>query len=139
VHKYRLLFDISGGRATAMASHEDEFILIPRLRLSFQEMMELTPVTAASGDGLSNTKRFLSRRQAWKLGPDLAWKHKKSVEEDPRKSFGRGAYGGHVYIQAPLAAARVVEKEDELTPAAGKLGIHVSTVEPNRMRKNILV
>lgn len=91
-------------------------------RFSVQECMELTSLP--SHDENPKAHRFMSRQPAWKPGNELPWG---KVKRDPTKSrtFGPGAFGGHVYAQAPLAAARVVEKEDETASVKGKLAIHV--------------
>lgn len=102
-------------------------------RLSFQDNMELTWLP---GTGTS-PQRFISTMPAWKPGKGLPWVEMAAASgrKPPRASlrsrtFGPGAYGGHVYAQAPLAAAKVVEKADEGTSTGERLGLHVSL--PNR-------
>lgn len=92
-------------------------------RFSVQECLELTPLP--SHDEKPPVHRFMSRQPAWKPGNELPWG---KVKHNPKKSrtFGPGAFGGHVYAQAPLAAAKVVEKEDQAASVKGKLAIHVS-------------
>ncbi|RDA88170.1 hypothetical protein CP532_6834 [Ophiocordyceps camponoti-leonardi (nom. inval.)] len=87
-------------------------------RLGFQEAMAMTALPSASG---SSARRFVSRRPAWKPGNELPWDSLfKNLDGPPvPRHSSAGAYGGHVYAQAPLAAARVVEDEGR-----GKLGIH---------------
>lgn len=97
-------------------------------RLGFLENMEMVRL-AGNGDA-DDTHQFMSRQPAWQPGAQLPWeetddiaKHKTAVY------FTTRAYGGHVYVQAPLAAVKVVEGEDELakvTPNNGRFGIHVS-------------
>jgi hypothetical protein len=107
-------------------------------RMSFQECMELSRLPA---DGSSKVQRFVSRQPAWKPGGEKVWgklrkvdpRHtsgnsEKNVDPMGRRTFGPGAFGGHVYAQAPLAAARVVQEEDQSTPECNKLAIHVSCV-----------
>lgn len=98
-------------------------------RLDFQEYMSLNRLPPDASN--PSVQKFVSRRPAWKPGNDLPW-GKVKVKRDPSgtRTFGPGAFGGHVYAQAPLAAARVVEQEDENTPVSGKLGIHVSALPP---------
>lgn len=92
-------------------------------RFSVQECFDLAPLPA--NEAFPSVQRYMSRRPAWKPGNELPWG---KIKRDPTKprNFGPGAFGGHVYAQAPLAAARVVEKEDESAAAKGKLTIHVS-------------
>lgn len=106
-------------------------------RMSFQECMELSRL-AADGSS-SKVQRFVSRQPAWKPGGEKVWgklrkidpphtsgNREKNVDAKGRRTFGPGAFGGHVYAQAPLAAARVVQEEDQSTPEGNKLAIHVS-------------
>ncbi|KAL6859532.1 thioesterase-like superfamily domain-containing protein [Trichoderma novae-zelandiae] len=79
----------------------------------------------ASQDGV---KIYMSHTPAWRPGAELPWK---SVDENPSQKsnmvgFRPGAFGGHVYAQAPLAAARAVEEDEEEAGrnGNGKLGIH---------------
>lgn len=86
----------------------------------------------------SNVHKFVSRAPAWKPGKGLPWT-KVTVPNDrsrPR-TFGPGAFGGHVYAQAPLAAAKVMEKVDEKTPPTSKLGIHVSWFQQGESEFNV--
>lgn len=98
-------------------------------RLSFQENMELTWLP---GSG-NSPQRLVSTMPAWKPGKGLPWAEidaasGRNRNRDPSKprTFGPGAFGGHVYAQAPFAAAKVVEKADRETPVGNKLGLHVS-------------
>lgn len=96
-------------------------------------------LTSGSSSSSSTTgevvQRFLSQSPAWKPGQELPWGSPQFQKSNRGRTFGPGAFGGHVYAQAPLAAARVVEEEEEkekekLEAANGavkrKLGIHVS-------------
>lgn len=96
-------------------------------RMSFQENMELAWIPKGPND---TTQKFIAKQPAWKPGKGMPWGEMRR-ETDPTKprNFGPGAFGGHVYCQAPLAAARVVEKGDEEKPGVGKLGIHVSLTD----------
>lgn len=90
-------------------------------RMSFQENMELAWLP---NEPNISAVRLVSCQPAWKLGQDLALAHQDRESSRPR-DLGPGVFGGHVFAQAPLAAARVVEKEDENTSGRGRLGIHV--------------
>lgn len=94
-------------------------------RLTFQEALELVPLTDKTSKSQTEARKFMSRQPAWVPGNELPWE---TVGSDSRK-LTRGAYGGVVYAQAPLAAARVVEREDRESGDAEngmKRGIHVS-------------
>ncbi|PTB65079.1 Thioesterase/thiol ester dehydrase-isomerase [Trichoderma citrinoviride] len=79
----------------------------------------------ASQDGV---KRYMSRTPAWRPGGELPikWASDKLSGKGNILDFPPGAFGGHVYAQAPLAAARAVEEDEEETGSNGngKLGIH---------------
>ncbi|KAM5354027.1 hypothetical protein ACJ41O_000677 [Fusarium nematophilum] len=77
-------------------------------RLSFQEALELTRLPDEKSGPQPPTKRFMSRQPAWVPGNELPWESKGLTIS----KVTRGAFGGVVYAQAPLAAARVVEQED---------------------------
>lgn len=75
-----------------------------------------------------STVQYASRYPAWRPGADLP----PGVEEQPtktrtKKSTTTGVFGGVVYAQAPLAAARAIESEEKQSHAAqkGYMGIHV--------------
>lgn len=96
-------------------------------RLSFQEALELIPLTDKDSKSQTEARKFMSRQPAWVPGNELPWE---TIGADSRQ-LTRGAYGGVVYAQAPLAAARVVEQEDRESGDADngtKRGIHVSSV-----------
>ncbi|KAL2682779.1 hypothetical protein Neosp_007234 [[Neocosmospora] mangrovei] len=78
-------------------------------RLSFQETLELVKLSDESSGSQKCVKRFMSRQPAWEPGKELPWD---SLGLDPPK-ITRGAYGAVVYAQSSLAAARVVEQEDQ--------------------------
>lgn len=102
-------------------------------RLSFQENMELARLPQGQD---SNIRKFISRMPAWKPGKGLPWDKIAGRRDSYRpRTFGPGAFGGHVYAQAPLAAAMVVEKGDE---GKSPLGLHVSCGEklPRPKRSN---
>ncbi|KAM4062668.1 thioesterase-like superfamily protein [Hirsutella rhossiliensis] len=90
-------------------------------RMAFDEAMAMTPLPPAA-----HVKRFISRQPAWKPGAQLPWDAVFRNVDGPRPRFmGAGAFGGHVYAQAPLAAARALEQEGSSNvEAEGKLGIH---------------
>ncbi|KAM3554731.1 hypothetical protein ARSEF4850_006320 [Beauveria asiatica] len=74
-----------------------------------------------------STVQYASRHPAWRPGADLP----PGVEEQPtktktNKSTTTGVFGGVVYAQAPLAAARAIELEERQNqaPRKGYMGIH---------------
>lgn len=72
-------------------------------------------------------QRFISCQPAWKPGEGMSGSILNGEPDaSGRRTFGPGAFGGHVYAQAPLAAARVVEREDRDKPIRERRGIHVS-------------
>lgn len=86
-------------------------------RKSLSEAFALTRLPTAND---SWPARYISHSPAWKLGEDLPY--------DP-SSLGPGAFGGVVYAQAALSAAREIELEerrDDPTRERRKMGIHVS-------------
>lgn len=89
-------------------------------RLSFQEAMELTRLP--DEPSLPPVQKFMSRRPAWVPGDDLPWE---SIGAKASKLTTK-AFGGVVYAMAPLAAARVVEEEDDRMATGTRRGIHVS-------------
>lgn len=94
-------------------------------RLSFQEAFELIPLPDETSPS-QPARRFMSRQPAWAPGGELPW-HTLGVEH---KQLSKGAYGAVVYAQAPYAAAKVIEREDEegRRGGKGKYGIHVGFV-----------
>lgn len=106
-----------------MASAPQEF-----LRLGFHEMLAMAPLGASRDAHGRVVRRFISRQPAWKPGEDLPWE---IVHGPHPKHSGPGAFGGHVYAQASLCAARAVEADEAQRSAAngtaaGVLGIHAS-------------
>lgn len=98
-------------------------------RMSFQECMELARIPSTEDDDKkqNSIQRFQSRQPAWKPGQDLVWGE---IPPQPSRAGkpGPAAYGGHVYAQAALAAARAVEAEERDKPADKRLAIHVGLV-----------
>ncbi|UKZ76998.1 hypothetical protein TrVFT333_004714 [Trichoderma virens FT-333] len=94
-------------------------------RRGFLEAMEMSRLT---GNGDSNdTHQFMSRQPAWQPGAELPWGSDDNTKHKTATYFTTRAYGGHVYIQAPLAAVNVVEGDDESAKGVsskGKFGIH---------------
>ncbi|RFU79383.1 hypothetical protein TARUN_2838 [Trichoderma arundinaceum] len=96
-------------------------------RNDFYEALKLSRVPDGQNGATDGVKKFISRTPAWRPGQELPWgklsdtAYKKGSIVD----FPPAAFGGHVYAQAPLAAARAVE-EDEEAGGNGKrrLGIH---------------
>lgn len=87
------------------------------------EALEVSRVTPASG----STVKYTSRYPAWRARVDLP----AGVSEQPTKtktSQSPGVFGGLVYGQAPLAAAREIELEERQSgkDKKGYMGIHVS-------------
>ena len=93
-------------------------------RKSVQEYLALNRIPPDANN--PSVQKFVSCHPAWKPGQELPWgKIRPKRDASGRRSFGPGAFGGHVYAQAPLAAARVVEEEDKDMPINSKRGIHV--------------
>ncbi|KAH0490789.1 hypothetical protein TgHK011_002241 [Trichoderma gracile] len=95
-------------------------------RLGFLEAMEMSRLPDDSNS--SDTYRFMSHRPAWQPGAELPW-DRVDVPKEAMSFYNSKAYGGHVYIQAPLAAARIVEAEEEAAnnthdTNGGRFGIH---------------
>ncbi|KAL7930315.1 thioesterase-like superfamily domain-containing protein [Trichoderma chlorosporum] len=94
-------------------------------RLGFIENMEMSRL--ASDGEANDTHRFMSRRPAWQPGAQLPWDSVDNTKRKTKSYFKTNAYGGHVYIQAPLAAVRVVEDDDKDAKGVSnqaKFGIH---------------
>ncbi|PHH91364.1 hypothetical protein CDD83_725 [Cordyceps sp. RAO-2017] len=125
----RKVFADERSRSIAEAWIRDGAMGPPRQwpRMSFQEALALEPLPADAQD--RSVKRFISRQPAWKPGAELPWDSLfRGLDGPVPRHSGPGVYGGHVYAQAPLAAARAVEQEEaELGAKAGlsgRLGIH---------------
>ena len=85
-------------------------------RKSLSEAFALTRLPTHSD---SSPARYISHTPAWRLRVDLPY--------DP-SSLGPGAFGGVVYAQAALSAAREIELEEARTDPTRerrKMGIHV--------------
>ncbi|PNY23400.1 Uncharacterized protein TCAP_06657 [Tolypocladium capitatum] len=97
-------------------------------RRGFREAMAMTPLPAADDAQGRSFKRFISQQPAWTPGGELPWAALDSGFHGPRRKHSRGVYGGHIYAQASLAAARAVEEEDKHSESNGRpmgtLGIH---------------
>ncbi|KAG5925185.1 hypothetical protein E4U61_002299 [Claviceps capensis] len=82
-------------------------------RKGFAEFMELVRIpddVYAQGKGV---KRFMSRQPAWTPGGELPWDALfQNLKGKPPRHSGLGVYGGCVYAQASLAAARAIEEEE---------------------------
>ena len=96
----------------------------PTHRMSFAEAMAFVPLS----DSDHGAKRLMAQQAAWFPGKGLSWEGESIVGlAQRRKGKGVTAAGIHVFAQAPLAAARMVEQEERETGAtAAKIGIHVS-------------
>ena len=86
-------------------------------RLPFDESMQLSRLRSEN----DSNARYMSRFPNWK-----SMREYKGAELI-NKLAGPGTFGGVVYGQAPLAAARDIEhSEGPESAGKGKLGIHVS-------------
>ncbi|EEU42664.1 uncharacterized protein NECHADRAFT_95805 [Fusarium vanettenii 77-13-4] len=90
-------------------------------RLSFQQAMELTRLpNRESGTG-SVMLRFMNRQPPWATGDAIPWE----ASGIPRPPGTKVAFGGVVYAQAPLAAARAIEsRADSNSDKDRAFGIH---------------
>lgn len=87
-------------------------------RLPFDESMQVSRLPSENG----SNARYMSRYPNWK-----SMREYKGAEL-VNKLAGPGTFGGVVYGQAPLAAARDIEHSEGPEAAGkGKLGIHVSS------------
>ncbi|KAL7946994.1 thioesterase-like superfamily domain-containing protein [Trichoderma barbatum] len=96
-------------------------------RNDLYEALKLSRLPDQQNDVQDGTKRFMSRTPAWRPGSELPWvKLKDAFQKGNMVDFPPGAFGGHVYAQAPLAAARAVEEDEAAVDGNGngKLGIH---------------
>ncbi|KAK9441122.1 acyl-CoA thioesterase [Metarhizium brunneum] len=99
-------------------------------RMGFQDFMELVQVPENIHSQGPGVKRYMSRQPAWMAGNELPWDELFRNLKGPRpRHSGLGVFGGCVYAQAPLAAARAIEEEERRQTAATGLvkpvpGIH---------------
>lgn len=112
---------------STMASNKDAPPAIKRNDL--YEALRLSQLPDEQSGSQDPVKRFISRTPAWRPGNELPWG---SIDPEGYKKgntvdFNPAAFGGHVFAQAPLAAARAVEEEENGSGSGNdKLGIHVS-------------
>ncbi|KAI1177010.1 Thioesterase/thiol ester dehydrase-isomerase [Nemania sp. FL0916] len=71
-------------------------------RLTYQEAMSLMPLSDKTADDGSVVRRYMSKRRAYPLGTQLVPLAREMGIEN--WDMGPGAYGGHVYSQASVAA-----------------------------------
>ncbi|KAJ4854388.1 thioesterase-like superfamily domain-containing protein [Trichoderma breve] len=108
-----------------MASNKDAPAAIKRNDL--YEALRLSRLPDQQNGSQDPVKRFVSRTPAWRPGNELPWG---SIDPEGYKKgntvdFNPAAFGGHVFAQAPLAAARAVEEEENGNGNDNdKLGIH---------------
>ncbi|KHO01233.1 uncharacterized protein MAM_00234 [Metarhizium album ARSEF 1941] len=88
-------------------------------RMDFDAFMELVQVPSETHRHGAGVKRYMSRQPAWMPGSELPWDAVLQNWKGPRpRHSGPGVFGGCVYAQAPLAAARAVEEEERQQTAA---------------------
>lgn len=91
-------------------------------RLSFQQAMELTRLPDRESGTGSVMLRFMNRQPPWATGNALPWE----ASAIPRPPLTKVAFGGVVYAQAPLAAARAIaSRADYNSDKDRAFGIHV--------------
>lgn len=85
--------------------------MVPR-RKTFEEAFELTNVSKSS-EKLEDKSRqtYISKQPAWSPGAALPYKTPPIKRGKTSIAPGR-AFGGHVYVQAPLAAAKLLDAEE---------------------------
>ncbi|EHK20620.1 uncharacterized protein TRIVIDRAFT_48947 [Trichoderma virens Gv29-8] len=107
-----------------MAPSSDASTALPRNGV--YEALRLSRLPDSQSDSQDGTKRFISRTPAWRPGGELPWEkvNAEAYKKGTMVDFPPGAFGGHVFAQAPLAAARAVEEDDAGGNGNGKLGIH---------------
>ncbi|PTB81738.1 Thioesterase/thiol ester dehydrase-isomerase [Trichoderma longibrachiatum ATCC 18648] len=90
--------------------------------------LKLSRLPDQQNNSQDGVKKYMSRTPAWRPGDELPWKrtNNKPYRKGDILDFPPGAFGGHVYAQAPLAAARAVEEDEKEAGSNGhgKLGIH---------------
>lgn len=94
-------------------------------RQSFEQAMDLVrvPNSSENSSKTAGAYRYMSTQPAWNAGSLFA-----GTGRDI-KAAQSGVFGGTVYAQAPLAAARSIELEDSQSNGDGtkpNFGIHVS-------------
>lgn len=91
-------------------------------RLSFQQAMELPRLPDQESGTGSVMLRFMNRQPPWATGDALPWE----TSGIPRPPGTKVAFGGVVYAQAPLAAARAIaSRADSSSDKDRAFGIHV--------------
>lgn len=101
-------------------------------RMGFEEFMGLSQIPEATHKQGPGVKRYMSRQPAWMAGNELPWDALFQNLKGPRpRHSGLGVFGGCVYAQAPLAAARAIEEEEKQQATETGVvkpvpGIHVS-------------
>lgn len=107
-------------------------------RMDFQDFMELVQVPENIHSQGPGVKRYMSRQPAWMAGNELPWDELFRNLKGPRpRHSGLGVFGGCVYAQAPLAAARAIEEEERRQTAATGLVKPVPGIHVSRSRFNI--
>jgi len=106
----------------------------PPGRLAFHDALdfvELDPSHSGNVEG-GSTKRYMSTRPAWVTGGDLPFDRKDYGPGQLVSFNGTSTYGGHVYAQAGLVAARCFEdsqtKEAEEKPYKPRKNYGLHTV-----------
>lgn len=103
-------------------------------RLAFHDALdfvELDPSHSGNAKG-GSTKHYMSTRPAWVTGGDLPFDREDYGPGQLVPFNGTATYGGHVYAQAGLVAARCFEDsqakaiEEEPYKPHKKYGVHVS-------------
>ena len=89
----------------------ETFASLPRL--GFEEQFRLTKLNESAGSSGTAAQRFLSQTPAWWPGLALPYHTLPKPARSTIVQAGRGAYGGHVLVQASWAAAKVVESESK--------------------------
>ncbi|KAH7035644.1 acyl-CoA thioesterase II [Microdochium trichocladiopsis] len=98
-------------------------------RLAFHDALDFVELGPAHGRTANegSTKRYMSVRPAWITGADLPFDRKDYGPGRPVPFNGTATYGGHVYAQSGLVAAKCFEesqaRSDEDAPKK-QYGIH---------------
>ncbi|OLN85487.1 hypothetical protein CCHL11_08044 [Colletotrichum chlorophyti] len=93
-------------------------------KILFDNVMALAPLPMPPSQTSSHenpVRRYMSLWPAWVPGSELVGGMGRGSKADPR-----GAYGGHVYTQAPLAACRAIREESPAGAGtqSGAFGLH---------------